>query len=208
MRLPRFPRAFYVPKGAVKVSDKQSTAIAYLYDGAKSGRPGAVAFSGKADKPAFNYTFRLLINRDNAVRDFFANVRAREKSRIDQREKRKAFVHTAQVGDIYRTSWGYDQTNVEFFEIVEIQGKYAILREIQSASIDRGMGSESCVPQSGAYLKPRFEGDDQGEPIRRLIQQSYIKICDVRHAWPWGKRGPGGIVIGDAATRTAFGWGH
>jgi hypothetical protein len=201
----RFPREFYIPKGAVKVADKLSTAVAYLYTTAK-GRLGCVAFAGKADKPAFHYTYRNELSRENAVRDYFQNVRARETYRTESREKRKSFVHTAKVGDIYRTCWGYDQTNVEFFEVTEIKGKHAILREIQSAGVDNGYGTERCVPQSGAFLSPRYDGDDRGLPIRRLIQDR-IRIDNVRTASPWGQR-VAGVVIGDAASRTASGWGH
>lgn len=204
----RFPREFYIPKGAVKVADKKSSAVAYLYDSAKSGKPGCVAFSGKADKPAFQYTFSKPAGRENYIANFFQNVRDRELRRVADREQRKAFVHSCQVGDIYRTSWGYDQTNVEFFQVIEITGKYAILREIAAASEDRGSGCESVVAQSGAFLEPRYKGDDRGAPIRRLIQDGRIKIDDVRTAWPWGKRGPGGIVIGEACHQTASGWGH
>lgn len=144
----------YIPAGSLKVSDKLSSAVAYLYE--RNGRE---------------------------------------------------FVHSAKVGDIYRTSWGYDQTNVEFFKVVEIRGKFAILREIACASRGDGFGSEKCVPQSGAFLEPRYKGDDQGLPIRRLIQDGRIRIDDVRTAWPWGER-IAGVVVGDAANRTAAGWGH
>jgi pimeloyl-ACP methyl ester carboxylesterase len=69
------------------------------------------------------------------VKKFFEDVRVRERWRVEQREKRKGFVHNVVVGDIYRTSWGYDQTNVEFFQAIEVKGKYCILREIESASV-------------------------------------------------------------------------
>lgn len=204
----RFPREFYIPKGAVKVADKLSSAVVYLSDGAKTGRPLALGFSGKADKPAFHFNYRTAERREQHVREFFQNVRDREQRIVTEREKRKAFVHGVQVGDIYRTCWGYDQTNVEFFEVVEVKGKHAVLREIAQASVDDGMGCERCVPQSGAFLEPRYQGDDRGQPIRRLIQDGHIKICNVRAAWPWGKRGPGGVIIGEACHQTASGWGH
>lgn len=202
----RFPREFYIPKGALKVSDKQSSAVAYLHD--RLGVPYALAFQGKADKPSWHYRFRDAARREKAIVEHFENVRRRERAKIEDRAKTKTFVHSVQVGDIYRTCWGYDQTNVEFFEIVEVKGKYAILREIASASVDDGKGSERCVPQSGAFLSPRYQGDDRGLPIRRLIQDRAIKIDECRRASPWGSRGPGGIVIGESCSRTAAGWGH
>ena len=206
----RFPRSFYIPKGAVKIADKQSSAVVYVYDAVRGDKtvPLAVGFQGKADKPNFHYRYSTPARREQAVREFFASVQARETSRRQRAGERQAFTHNVQVGDIFRTSWGYDQTNVEFFEVTEIKGKFAMLREIESASRANGQGSESCVPQSGAFLQPRYQGDDRGQPMRRLIQQHGIKIDDVRRAYPWGKRGPGGIVIGEACHRTTSGWGH
>lgn len=199
----RFPRESFIPKGSVKITDKHSTAVAYFYTSKGGTKPGAVCFRGKADKPAHHYTFKDDARRETFVKEFFKNVRDYERRRVEDRQKRTAFVHSVQVGDIYRTSWGYDQTNVEFFEVVEVKGKYAILREIQSASEGGGPGGERCVPQSGAYVD-----GERGAPIRRLIQQHGIKICDVRTGYPWGKRGPGGIVIGESCYRTSSGWGH
>lgn len=208
----KFSRSSFVPKGAVKVADKASSGVAYIYSGPDRGRPGetafyAVAFHGKAQKPDFHYRYRTAASRDKSVADHFRNQQAHEQRRKDAAAKRKAFVHNVQVGDIYRTSWGYDQTNVEFFQVVEIRGKHAILREVESAVEARGQGCESVVAQSDAFLKPRYNGDDRGLPIRRLIQEGHIKIDDVRTAWPWGKR-IAGVVVGDACHQTASGWGH
>ena len=72
-----------------------------------------------------------------------------------------------------------------------------MLREIAAACEDRGGPQEHIVAQSGQFLTPRFDGDDQGKPIRRLIQNHGIKIDEVRHASRWGKREPiTGTVIG------------
>jgi hypothetical protein len=127
----------------------------------------------------------------------------------ERSEKAKAFQHNVKVGDIFNTSWGYDQTNVEFFEVVDVRGKHAILRQIGAASVDDGSGCERTVAQSGAYLEPRHENDRLRKPLRRLIQDGHIKIDDVRTAHPWGQRDAiTGTIIGRAMHQTAAGWGH
>lgn len=200
-------REIYIPKGSVKFADKQSSAVVYLYQRESSGKLGAVGFHGNAQKPDWQYTFRDAAQREAYCGKHFEAIRAREKARGDRARERVAFKHSCQVGDIYRTSWGYDQTNVEFFEVIEVRGKYAILREIAGAVRENGQGSESVVAQSGAFLEPKYKGDDRGVPIRRLIQERHIKIGDVRSAWPWGKR-IAGVVVGPAVHQTASGWGH
>jgi hypothetical protein len=203
------PREFYIPKGATKIADKHSDAVAYIFE--RAGAPYAMVFFGKQAKPVQHLRYRTTERREQSVRQAFegrrASIEARAKWKTEAREKAEVSRKATKVGDIFRTCWGYDQTNMEFFEVVEVRGAYAILREIGTVSDDNGHGTERCVPQSGAYLEPRYVGDDRGKPIRRLIQDGRIKIDDVRTAWPWGER-VAGVVVGDAASRTAFGWGH
>lgn len=64
--------------------------------------------------------------------------------------------HVYKVGDILNNSWGYDQTNVEFFEVVALAGKSMVeLREIGKAMVpgSDGFMSGSVVPVPGAYVK-------------------------------------------------------
>jgi hypothetical protein len=192
----RFPREFYIPAGAVKVTPRGVDGLVfYLYE--SQGRPCAVAFQGKADKPSWRCWFRTPASREAQMARTLEAHKARQQYMAERAATRKAFVHSVKEGDIFRTCWGYDQTNVEFFEVVEVKGKHAILREVETVSEARG-SSERCVPQSGKYC---------GAPIRRLIQDGRIKISECRQAWPWGQR-VAGVVVGEACSRTAAGWGH
>lgn len=208
----KLPRESFIPKGSAKVCDKQSDAVAYVYTNTKD-KPAAAVFYGKQAKPVSHVYYRDETRRAQHVAELFANRRAYVARTSERKSERKAFVHNVQVGDIFTTCWGYDQTNREAFEVIAVQGKMATLREIAMASETSGP-SDRVVPQSGAFLSPRYDGDDQGLPIRRLIQQGYngsahIKICQVRSASPWGKREPvTGTIIGQSMSRTAFGWGH
>lgn len=208
----RLPREAFIPKGALKVCDKRSDAVAYLSVSLKSGRPCATVFFGTQAKPVANFVYRDETQRERSVRDYFERRQAHLDRVKARRGEQKAFVHSVRVGDIFRTCWGYDQTNVEFFEVVEVKGKFAVLREIAVVADDNGHGNERVVPQSGKYLSSRFAGDEQGLPIRRLIQRGYqdkpsIKIDECRTASPWGER-VAGAVVGAAVSRTAYGWGH
>jgi hypothetical protein len=51
--------------------------------------------------------------------------------RTEQRLKeRREYQHPYKEGDIFYTSWGYDQTNVDFYQVTEVKGKMLLLREI------------------------------------------------------------------------------
>ena len=43
--------------------------------------------------------------------------------------------NVVRVGDIFYTSWGYDQTNVNFYEVAEVTAKCFRVREIGSKVI-------------------------------------------------------------------------
>lgn len=99
------------------------------------------------------------------------------------------------VGDFFYTSWGYDQTNVEFFEVVGLTGASVRLREVAQNVEDRGSGSESVTPRPGAYI---------GEVMTKRIKDGgydkpAVKIDYVRTGWLWD---------GTPKHQTAFGWGH
>jgi len=51
------PRIAYIPAGSVKVADKQSDAVVYLYTNS-GDHMCAVAFHGKANKPDWKFRFR------------------------------------------------------------------------------------------------------------------------------------------------------
>jgi len=62
--------------------------------------------------------------------------------------------HTPQVGDVYRTSWGYDQTNVEFFQVVAktATGKSVKLRAT-AAEVRDETGYGRVYPKIGEWAR-------------------------------------------------------
>jgi hypothetical protein len=189
MRGFRLSREQQVPKGAIKIADKQSDAVAYLYSSNTSfsvGKPAAMAFTGKSDKPVWRYYFNSEEQRGKKIAETFENRRGWLELRAKRRKERTEWVPDYRVGDILHTSWGYDQTNVEFFEVVEARGKYVWLRELQQSRKETGFMSGNCEPIPGKFAEPRFEGDERGQVIRRLAQKSGVKIDDVRTAWRGG----------------------
>lgn len=45
------------------------------------------------------------------------------------------------IGDIYYTEWGYDQTNVDFYQVVQLKGKHTVvLRQLEAK---RGLSGAS-----------------------------------------------------------------
>lgn len=106
------------------------------------------------------------------------------------------------VGDIFYCSWGYDQTNVNWYEVVRLTGQGVEVQAIRSEIVgSSGMGSDSVVPVPGSPL-----GRED------VLIRGERKVCRLKD---WG--GSAGIVLGDYTAilwdgkpkhETSSGYGH
>jgi len=85
------------------------------------------------------------------------------------------------VGDVFASSWGYDQTNVDFYQVLKVSDKAVMIQEIESETV------EKCGDMS-EYVRPilgKFKANSK--PFRRLVkmwsdQDVYIKIASYEYA--------------------------
>lgn len=164
----KFGREYYTPKGATKISDKKSDAVAYISE-TKTGKPYATVFFGKQAKPVANYSYRSTERRAQHVAQLFADRQASLEFKAKIAAERKAFVNPYKVGDIFKNSWGYDQTNVNYYEAIEVKGKFVTVREISQKAKETGFMSGQTTPLPGAFLT-------KSEPKRCLAQAHGIKV--------------------------------
>lgn len=152
----KFPRSFYVRSSYQLLKAVPELGIEVF--GSADGR-AAIAFQGKAQKPAFHYTYRSAERCSQHVAAWIEQVRERAAERAKARESRKAERHTLQVGDILVSSWGYEQTNIDYYEVTALIGQCMVeLREIAQMREDTAFMQGKCCPKPGEYV---------GEPIRR-----------------------------------------
>lgn len=119
------------------------------------GRAG-LSFSGRRSKPDWHYTFRSTEQFQRHVDTWLANLRRHEAVQAERRAERKAAVeagHGCKVGDVFRSSWGYDQTNVDYYQITELHGRtMATVRRIASQAQETGWLQGDCAPAPGNFL--------------------------------------------------------
>jgi len=79
--------------------------------------------------------------------------------RITQEENKHDYV---KIGDVFHSSWGYDQTNTEFFKVVEISKTRKTCKVVQVASEEIGDKKEnnrqmacSIIPDPNTVIDPR-----------------------------------------------------
>lgn len=171
-----FPRSSYVPTGAIKVTDKHSDAVVYLYAQRSSGLPCVIAFHGKAQKPDFRYWYPTEEERAEKIERFFKSRRDHI-NRMAERRKEANKPHTLEVGHILRSSWGYDQTNIDYYQVTAIVGKTMVeLRKISRISDNAGGLTGTCTPDLDAFI---------GEPFRRKVSHGSVTITQGQYAHPW-----------------------
>lgn len=86
------------------------------------------------------------------------------------------------IGSIFYSSWGYDQTNVNFYEVVGLTGASVKVREVAKTFVEQnGPGGNKVIPQVGNYIG--------GEMTKRLRDSGYadaaITINSSETAWLW-----------------------
>lgn len=136
----------YIPPESTEIKDPSSEATVYTHN--RNGVPCAIGYkSEKTVKPDFNYRFRNETERAAYVAKFFVECSVREKNRQAHREAQKAkkadFTNPLFTGDFLYSSWGYDQTNVEFYQVVSTTPKTVTFREVRSTQHSDGNGYNS-----------------------------------------------------------------
>jgi hypothetical protein len=167
----------HIPAGAVKVSDKLSDAVAYIYE--SGGKPCARVFFGKQSGPVLACYYRTESERNEAVRSTFTARQARAKRQADYAAERKNAVNPYKVGDVFKSSWGYDQTNINYYQAIKVTAKTVTVREIAQDRIATAHMHGDCVPLIGHFL----ENSRRGEKVCRVGTYGALKINESERAY-------------------------
>lgn len=67
------------------------------------------------------------------------------------------FVNPFKLGDILHHSWGYDQTNCDFYQVVGVKKASVVLRPIGARTVEGSEGFMSCslMPEKDAFIEKR-----------------------------------------------------
>jgi len=141
----------WVPKGSMAVRPKGIDAVFYVVD--RSSSVQVVVYLGVAGKAAANYAFKSSERAKAYIDSSIESLKRSAAAKGERAAAKKAFVPSLKVGDVLSTSWGYDQTNVEFFQVTKLIGKAMVeVREIAQNSEETGFMCGQCVPVYGKFL--------------------------------------------------------
>lgn len=115
-----------------------------------------------------------------------------------------------EVGDILVESWGYDQTNIDFYQIVRTSEKSVWIKEIAARQISSNGYQDQLVAAPGQFIERgyvRGGGKDNGGGRAKRVQwaewgnqpRPYVTISSYSNAYPWN---------GEVENQTGAGFGH
>jgi len=72
-----------------------------------------------------------------------------------RQQAKSRFQNPYKVGDILHHSWGYDQTNCDFYQVVEVSKASVALRKIATETVpgSEGFMCESLMPKKDAFVE-------------------------------------------------------
>jgi hypothetical protein len=80
------------------------------------------------------------------------------------------------VGDVLVSSWGWEQTNVQFYQVVALVGKCSVaLRELDQEKVETGFMSGTTKPIPDQFISDNIEK-------KRVSSHGYIKFESYKFA--------------------------
>lgn len=169
----------YVAEGAVVTNAPGLEAYSCQVPASGGGyMAGLVYFMGREQRPRVS-RFRNESLRDAYLaeliqkREALASSKAAERAAV--KEKQAEAAAEVAVGSIFCCSWGYEQTNVDYYQVIERNGSNVVIREIgakKKAGENALQGS--CVPVPDWFT---------GEPMKKRLQGKRIRIADYSSAY-------------------------
>lgn len=120
-------------------------------------------------KYRFNYKFHSLAQLETFVAKeqtiIKKEIADKEIVNAKIKESKKDAIKHFKVGDIFYDSWGYEQTNINFYQVVELKKASVVIREIAQNKITKGYLQGTTTP-----IKDDFIGD---KILKRIITNYY-----------------------------------
>lgn len=116
------------------------------------------------------YYFTSEEKRQIWVKGIIAQIKLNAEDKQARKDKKAEvmnnFINPFTVGQILYDSWGYDQTNIDFFKVVGIKDKSVIMRRIAQNVVD---GSEGFMCENVTPAIDTFISDEFTRPVKVTI---------------------------------------
>jgi hypothetical protein len=146
--------------------DETLKVVKYTAVQVSGNKPTVAIWQNKKKTPIAHYTFPTEERRDVYIQEQIESIG----KTLEQKKERKQIKAKIQEGDILYTSWGYDQTNVDFYYVVGLIGKATIeVIKIGSKQVEQtSWGSANVIPDADTILddtRKRYRINQYGAKI-------------------------------------------
>lgn len=104
-----------------------------------------------------------------------SNKKRKEEEKLSKKQKLKDDLKSVNVGDIFLCSWGYEQTNVNFYKLIEKKGSKGIFQEVGYNHV-----------RETSWCSADVEIDETqiiGEPFVKMLKGSSFKMYSFAYAY-------------------------
>lgn len=165
----------YVPPNYYLLDKNESLGLEVY--GRTIGKICAICYTGKRQKSDWHFSFLSLASLEERVRQTITGLQESQERKKQRAVERNA-PHNLAVGVLMVASWGWEQTNIEYFQVTKIVSKSFI--EVtpigQTKTYDNAMSGD-CLPLLGSFI---------GEPIKRKVSmiggRPYVKLDSYKSA--------------------------
>jgi len=139
----------------------------------------AMCHSNKTKKPIWHYRFQDINQMRLRIEQTIKQRIEHKKEVINKRERVKQ-PHTFKVGDFICCSWGYDQTNIDFYMITEIVSDRSVrLAKVKSKVYESEETYDLVVPTN------EIIGKTQLKKVGRNTLNEYVKFSSFEYGFKW-----------------------
>lgn len=140
-----------------------------------------VVFGPKGFNPIIRYFFRTFADRAEYAAKYQNDIDTQVEREKVYEIRRNLEKDKIQISAILYSSWGYEQTNIDFYQVIDRRGVWVTLQQIgQIKNYDYTANSGNCIAD------PETK---KGEPFKKKITNyGYIKLCSYSTASIWDGR--------------------
>lgn len=119
----------------------------------------------------YEYKLEVFIDQQKEHGKKWEENEQRRKQKIEEEQKQY------QPGAILYTSWGYEQTNIDFYIVLERKPRSVVLQEIGQDKVQDGYDSGTCTPDPEHRI---------GEPfLKRLSKHGGVSFNSYSYCGLW-----------------------
>lgn len=138
----------------------------------------AMGFTSNATNPTWHYSFKSYETLQALIEKTINELEARQAAKAERLAARYA-PHNLTIGEIFRCSWGYDQTNVEFYQVIATTKNKVTLCEIAQQREETGFMSGECTPAPNHFIGKPFNRNvnmTSGKPSIKISSCSWAYL--------------------------------